>query len=71
MLLYFLNLYIIHNSTKKYNAREETRCALESLESQLSNAHHVCHVALLLFVLCQIVYNFQSWVSELDAKNPI
>ena len=31
------------------------RYALKSLESQLSNAHHVGHLALLVFVLCQIV----------------
>ena len=62
---------MIHNSTKIIILQNNQRCALESLESQLSNAHHVCCVALLLFVLCQIVYNFQSWVSELDVKNPI
>ena len=50
---------------------KQIRDALESLDSQLSNAHHVCHLALLVFLLCQIIYNFKFWVSELDAKNPI
>ena len=52
------DLKIIYSLTKKkYNVREQTIYALESLESQLSNAHFACHVALLGFVLCQILYN--------------
>ena len=50
-------LYTIWHKTKTDKAKGQTRCALESLESQLSNAHFICPVALLVFVLCQIVYD--------------
>ena len=42
---------------KTNKATGQTRYALKILESQLSNAHPLGPVALLLFVLCQIVYN--------------
>ena len=49
--------YTLWHKTKTNKTTGQTIYALESLESQLSNAHFVCHVALLGFVLCQILYN--------------
>ena len=46
--------YTIWHKTKTNKATWHTKCALESWESKLSNAHLVCHVALLVFVLCQL-----------------
>ena len=50
-------LYKIWHNTKTKKATGQTRYALESLESQLSNLYLVCPVALLVFVLCQSVYD--------------
>ena len=50
-------LYTIWHKTKINKATGQTRYALESLESQLSNLYLVCPVALLVFVLCQSVYD--------------
>ena len=47
--------YTLWHKTKTNKATGQTRYALKSLESQLSNAHRVGPVALLVFVLCQIV----------------
>ena len=49
--------YTIWHKTKTNKATGQTRYALESLESQLSNLYLVCPVALLVFVLCQSVYD--------------
>ena len=49
--------YTIWHKTKTNKATGQTRYALKCLESQLFNAHLVYSVALLVFVLCQIVYN--------------
>ena len=51
-------LYTIWHRTKTNKATGQTRYKLESWDSKLSNAYLVCHVALLIFVLCQILYNF-------------
>ena len=49
--------YTIWYKTKTNKATGETKCVLLSWDSKLSNAHLVYSVALLVFVLCQIVYN--------------
>ena len=48
-------LYTIWHKIKTNKATGQAKYALKSLESQLSNAHLVGPVALLVFVLCQIV----------------
>ena len=50
-------IYTIYNYTKTYKAIEQTRYALESLESQLFNAYLVWNAAIIVLVLFQIVYN--------------
>ena len=50
-------LYKIWHNTKTKKATGQTRYALESLESQLSNTDFICPVPSLGFVLCQIVYD--------------
>ena len=44
--------YTLWHKTKTNKATGQTRYALKSLESQLSNAHLVGPVALVVFVLC-------------------
>ena len=50
--------YTLWHKTKTNKATGQTRYALESLESQLSNLYLVCPVAFYIFFLCQIVYDF-------------
>ena len=47
--------YTLWHKTKINKTTGQTRYELESWDSKLSNAHLVCPVALLVFVLCQIV----------------
>ena len=49
--------YTLWHKTNINKATGQTRYKLESWDSKLSNAHLACPVALLVCVLCQIVYN--------------
>ena len=49
--------YTLWHKTKTNKATGQTRYRLESWDSKLSNAYLVCPVALLVFVLYQIVYD--------------
>ena len=49
--------YTIWHIIKTNKATGPTRCALESWASKLFNAYLACPVALLVFAICQIVYN--------------